>query len=237
MADNSPNPASSTPPSLLAGKRVLLAEDSRAQQRLVSYLLTKAGVTVVLAQNGQEAVDLAGREPFDAVLLDMQMPQMDGYEAATVLRRQGYRGPIVALTADTLGGDQQRCLQAGCDDYLAKPVQPADLLGLLLRHLAAPPLAAAPAVPAVPFDELLRQYVSRLSEKVKKMRVAEVAEDRATLAQLAHKTRGSAAMYGFTELSETAGLLEDAAREGQDRTLLRELLDEMDGLVRRIERG
>jgi CheY-like chemotaxis protein len=222
--------------SLLAGKRVLLAEDSRAQQRLVSYLLAKAGVTVVLAQNGHEAVELAGREPFDAVLLDMQMPHMDGYEAAAVLRRQGYRRPILALTADVFGGDEQRCLEAGCDDYLAKPMEPADLLGLLMRHLAGPPPAVAPAVGGPSFEDLLGQYVAGLSGKVGKMHAAEAAEDRAALAQMAHKTRGSAAMYGFTELSETAGLLEDAAREGQDRSLLRELLDEMDKIVRRIER-
>ena len=233
MEDNAP--ASVPPPSVLAGKRVLLAEDSRSQQRLVSYLLAKAGATVVLAQNGREAVELAGREPFDAVLLDMQMPHMDGYEAAAVLRRQGYRGPILALTADVFGGDERRCLEAGCDDYLPKPMEPADLLGLLMRHLAGQPPAQIPAVGGPSFADLLREYVSGLAGKVGKMQAAEAAEDRTALAQMAHKTRGTAAMYGFTELSETAGLLEDAADEGQDRSLLRELLDEMDEIVRRIE--
>jgi CheY-like chemotaxis protein/HPt (histidine-containing phosphotransfer) domain-containing protein len=219
-------------PSLLAGKRVLLAEDSRAQQRLVSYLLTKAGAAVVVAENGREAVELAGREPFDAVLLDMQMPQVDGYEAAARLRRQGFRGPILALTADAYRGDEARCREAGCDDYLAKPMEPADLLGLLVRHLAVAP-AAAPPIPS--FDELLLDYVSGLGERMQWMRAAEAANDRAALAQMAHKTRGSAAMYGFADLSETAGLLEVATLEGQDRSLLRELLDEISDIVRRIE--
>src|SRR5260370_1372852 len=106
---------------LLAGKRVLIAEDSHAQQRIFSFLLTKAGMKLSLVENGQEAMDRAAREPFDAILLDMQMPQVDGYEAASQLRRQGYGGPILALTADTFRGDKQRCLEAGCDGYLAKP--------------------------------------------------------------------------------------------------------------------
>jgi CheY-like chemotaxis protein len=73
---------------LLAGKRVLIAEDSHAQQRIFSFLLTKAGMTATLVENGQEAIDRASREPFDAILLDMQMPQVDGYEAASRLDRK-----------------------------------------------------------------------------------------------------------------------------------------------------
>src|ERR1700722_20892085 len=106
----------------LAGKRVLIAEDSHAQQRILSFWLGKAGATVTVTEDGREAVELAAREPFDAIILDMQMPQLDGYAAAARLRRQGYRGPILALTADTSPGDEQRCLRAGCDGYLGKPV-------------------------------------------------------------------------------------------------------------------
>jgi CheY-like chemotaxis protein/HPt (histidine-containing phosphotransfer) domain-containing protein len=231
--DTAKQPASA---SRLAGKRVLIAEDSHAQQRILSFLLGNAGMTTTLVDNGQEAIDRATREPFDAILLDMQMPQVDGYEAAARLRRQGYRGPILALTADTLGGDEQRCLQAGCDGYLAKPVQPAELLGLLMRLLAACDTAVATPTTAdeVSFQDLLREYVGGLSERMQTVRASLAAEDRSTLAHLAHKMRGAAAMYGFAELAETAGLLEDAIRENQERTLLHELVDEMDAIVHDI---
>jgi CheY-like chemotaxis protein len=228
------SPASPAPPRpFLAGKRVLLAEDSRSQQRFVASQLEKAGVVVVVATNGQEALDLASREPFDAILLDMQMPEVDGYEAARGLRLQGYRGPVVALTAGAHGDDERRCLDAGCDGYLAKPVEPAVLLGLLLRQLAAPPFAV-PLPPVRSYDDLLRDYVGGLDDRMQRLAAALAADDWEVLGKLAHKLRGSAAMYGFPDLSETAGLIEDAVREKQDRELLQELFDEMVASVRRI---
>jgi CheY-like chemotaxis protein len=218
---------------LLAGKRVLIAEDSHAQQRILSFLLGKAGMTMTLVENGQEAIDRAKHEPFDAILLDMQMPEVDGYEAALRLRRLGYRGPIVALTADTFQGDEQRCLDAGCDGYLAKPVQPAQLLGQLMRLLGTSTVVMGGHTSSASYQELLREYVDGLSERMQKVRAALASEDRTTLGQLAHKMRGAAAMYGFAHLAETAGLLEDAVREGQDRVLLAELIGEMEEEARR----
>ncbi len=219
--------------SVLADKRVLVAEDSHAQQRFLAFWLEKAGATVTLVEDGGEAVEHADREPFDAILLDMQMPKVDGYEAAAQLRRQGYRGPLVALTAANREGDEQRCIQAGCDCYLGKPIEPAALLDLLSRLLAvvAPPVLAEDKS----FQKLVQVYVGGLSEQVRQLRAALAAEDRTDLAKLAHKMRGGAATYGFAALAETAGLLEDAVREGQDRELLAELLGEMEEEVRRLE--
>ncbi|MEZ6244015.1 MAG: ATP-binding protein [Phycisphaerales bacterium] len=106
---------------------VLLVEDGPDNQRLISYLLGRAGARVELASNGKAGSDLAlerlgeGR-PFDLVLMDMQMPVLDGYAATHRLRSRGYKGVVIALTAHAMSDDRQRCLAAGCDDYLAKPV-------------------------------------------------------------------------------------------------------------------
>jgi PAS domain S-box-containing protein len=133
-----PKPPSSANPSLQA--RILLAEDGPDNQKLVSFMLKKAGAEVTLADNGQEAVRLATEaaarnEPFDVILMDMQMPVMDGYQATALLRSQGYSGAIIALTAHAMAGDRDTCLAAGCDEYATKPVERTRLIELIQQHL------------------------------------------------------------------------------------------------------
>jgi CheY-like chemotaxis protein len=119
--------------------RILLAEDGPDNQILITHLLRNAGAEVSVADNGRIALDLAlaadrsGRA-FDVILMDIQMPVMDGFEATRRLRDAGYRGPIVALTAHAMTSDRQKCLEAGCDDYTTKPIQRAALLACLAKY-------------------------------------------------------------------------------------------------------
>lgn len=139
----------------LAG-RVLLAEDCRDNQLLIASLLRKWGLTVAVADDGREAVAaaLASREagePFDVILMDMQMPVVDGYAATQELRGRGWAGPIIALTANAMVSDRKTCLDAGCSDYATKPIIRQTLYALLVEAL--PRRAAehrAPAPDATP---------------------------------------------------------------------------------------
>jgi CheY-like chemotaxis protein len=124
--------------------RILVAEDNLVNQRLVLRLLEKRGHAVTLAANGLEALSALERHTFDLLLLDLQMPELDGLATAAAVREQerthgGARLPIVALTAHAMRGDRERCLAAGMDGYLAKPLKPAELEALLERF--SPPAA------------------------------------------------------------------------------------------------
>jgi signal transduction histidine kinase/CheY-like chemotaxis protein len=121
-------------PAIKATGRVLVVDDNQVNRLLVMRILDRAGFQVSEAEHGKEALDsCVDGDPFDLIVLDMQMPVMDGFEAATALRERGYRGPILALTANVMAEDRRRCLQAGCDDFLGKPVRAKRLLGACVR--------------------------------------------------------------------------------------------------------
>ncbi len=123
--------------------RVLVAEDNATNQKLIVRLLEKCGCRVDVAADGKEAVEMWSRLPYDMVLMDCQMPDMDGYEATAEIRRREAEGtpkrrtPIVALTASTMQGDSEKCLASGMNDFISKPVQVENLLRAIQRW--APP--------------------------------------------------------------------------------------------------
>jgi CheY-like chemotaxis protein len=122
---------------------ILLAEDNTVNQRLATAMLRKLGHSVVAVANGREAVEAFMRQPFDAILMDMQMPEMDGFQATALIRAEeklsgGLRHiPIVALTANAMKGDREKCLASGMDHYLSKPIKFADLADALDSLAAA----------------------------------------------------------------------------------------------------
>jgi PAS domain S-box-containing protein len=125
--------------------RVLAVDDRRDNQLLIKEILRKAGAVVTVASDGRTAIDLITKantdgEAFDVVLMDMHMPELDGYAATTELRAQGHRLPIIALTASAMKGDHERCLEVGCDDYLPKPIDFRRLVELVARHVKSGPL-------------------------------------------------------------------------------------------------
>ncbi len=131
------HPYKETAPSPVAGLRILLAEDNRVNQTLATRLLAKRGHTVVVAGNGHEAIARLAQESFDLVLMDVQMPEMDGFEATAAIRARewntGTHIPIVAMTARAMSGDREKCIRTGMDDYVSKPVNLIELSGAIER--------------------------------------------------------------------------------------------------------
>jgi CheY-like chemotaxis protein len=119
--------------------RILLAEDNLVNQRLAVRMLEKMGHQVVVAQTGQEALHSLRSEKFDLVLMDVQMPEMDGFAAAREIRRREQGGqehvPVIAMTAHAMKGDRESCLEAGMDDYLAKPINREELQQVIERAM------------------------------------------------------------------------------------------------------
>ncbi|MEE4251761.1 MAG: ATP-binding protein [Alcanivoracaceae bacterium] len=137
-------------PAIHVGGRVLLVEDNDVNRLLVQRILVRAGMEVVEATDGLQAVDsISADQNFDLVILDMQMPVMDGYAAARELRRLGFRKPILALTANVMSDDRRRCLAAGCDDFLGKPVRASRLLAACSRLISLGRTSGRAATPDV----------------------------------------------------------------------------------------
>jgi CheY-like chemotaxis protein/HPt (histidine-containing phosphotransfer) domain-containing protein len=159
--------------------RILLAEDNLINQQVALAMLTSLGLQTEIANNGQEAVAMASNQRYDIILMDCQMPVMDGYQATAEIRQQApaanRRLPIVALTANAMEGDRTQCLAAGMDDYLAKPYTREQLLQVLSRWLAPVPGSHDPTQPplttkvetaleALPLAAIDRQVLDQLRE-------------------------------------------------------------------------
>lgn len=210
----------------MSAYRILLVEDDPTNQLLATELLGGFGCEVELAQNGFEAVAAAGARDFDVVLMDCRMPQMDGFEATRQIRaaQKGRRRiPIVALTANAMNGDREKCLQAGMDDFLAKPIIPADLWKMVERWAqpaeAEPPLFdAAAALARVGSADLLARlavsFVRSLPEIRRRMDEALSDRDGDTLSLAAHTLLGSLGMFSASTPLGLARELEVAARAG-----------------------
>ncbi len=217
------------PTVILPPLRILLAEDNLINQRLARYTLERQGHRVVVAATGPEALAALEREPFDLVLMDVQMPEMDGLEATATIRRReegtGKHMPIIALTAHAMKGDRERCLEAGMDGYVSKPIE-ADALWRAIREVVRPRERKPPtydraaALARVSGDaDLLRELAGVFREESPRL-MAEIREalgrgDARKVEYAAHTLKGSASFFGARDVVEAAFALERMGRAGQ----------------------
>ena len=228
--------------------RILVVDDGSSNRKLVSLVLRRAGAEVETAEDGQSALEIASIGSFDLILMDMQMPGMDGYTATTRLRERGVDCPIIALTAHAMKGDRERCLAAGCSGYLPKPVELDVLLATVAEAVGVSAEAQAiddsdrPAsnmlVSTLPiedsdFREIVEEFVDRLKERLQEMERALADEDLALLAGLAHWLKGAGGTAGFSAFTTPAGELERSAKDGNAAAASRGL-DQLMHLAARV---
>ena len=225
---------------LRSGLRVLLAEDGPDNQRLISFYLEHAGIGHQIAENGRLAVEAAveaeaaGRG-FDLVLMDMQMPEMDGYAATAALRAAGLTMPVLALTAHGTAEQCEQSLRAGCAEHLVKPVEHEQLLAAIARHT----VGRAPAVMDGAFSDdpdfapVFAEYVAELPGQVSRLLTLAAEPSDPELHRLIHQIKGAAGGYGLPQVSAAAAVAERAF-ESQDVNSLAESVDALVTLLRRV---
>ena len=223
-------------------RRVLLVEDNSTNRYLALRLLERRGHTVLVAENGREALDLIDHRSVDVVLMDLQMPEIGGLEATAIIRERerhsGQRLPIIALTAHAMRGDRERCLEAGMDGYLAKPVMPADLLRAVEETKASQREASRSLPDFGPSPDLLIRRLGGDEELAREMTAVflqdaprlllelEVAVQRGdadAVRRAAHACKGAAANFDETAAAAAAAL--EKAGKGGDLSRCPEMLD------------
>ena len=219
------------------GMRILLAEDNVVNRQLAARLLEKRGYTVVIAMNGIEALAAVEREEVDMVLMDVQMPEMDGLEAIRVIRSNEKISkrhlPIISLTAHVMKGDREKCIEAGADDYIPKPIQPASLFAAMERlctprrddnkaHVAPPAIAGslntAELLERVQGDrellaEIVQLFDSGLPATLQGLRQSIAREDAMEIARTAHALKGSVGNFGRGAALRAVEEMENSAKE------------------------
>ncbi|HEX2221805.1 MAG TPA: response regulator, partial [Candidatus Limnocylindria bacterium] len=255
-AVSGPAEAPAAPARALADRvplRILVAEDNTVNQRLILLLLEKLGYRADVVADGQEAVAAVERQPYDVVLMDVQMPEMDGLEATREIRQrlgEPSRPRIVAMTANALQGDREACLAAGMNDYISKPIRQDELAAALGRAAGANGAERpAAALDEAALDQLARTvgsdealaslvdtFLADTEQILAGLRAAVARDDPTETRRLAHSLKSTAASFGATELSTLSRRLEERAAGGStDGTAA--LLAEMEAELPRVREG
>jgi len=236
--------------------RVLSVDDGESNQKLINVVLSRAGAAVVdAAPNGKLGIEKALNGKYDVILMDMQMPVMDGYSATAELRRRGIQTPILALTAHAMKGEQEKCLAAGCTGYVPKPIDVdvlvqmvAQAVGSTIAMPANQPKAAAAETQSADritstlpiedpdFREVVVEFAGKLSDQLKAMESAWQDRELSKISSLAHWLKGSGGSAGFDVFTKPARQLEELVKADNDDQLqqIERTIDELKELASRI---
>jgi signal transduction histidine kinase/CheY-like chemotaxis protein/HPt (histidine-containing phosphotransfer) domain-containing protein len=230
--------------------QVLLAEDNRENQKLITMYLRRAGLDVEVASNGQEAVNLANEKKYDLIIMDIHMPIMSGIEAVKILRSRGYTGPISALTANAMQEGVKKCLDAGCNTFLAKPIDMSAFYTMLNKYLASRDEAKdkiseeniSPIISTLAnegdgaFIELIEEFVDTLPETLNNIRQLFKNEEWEKFKDEVHTLKGTGGNFGFEQITTICRLIETELHDNNTQAITGHL-DDLDAIYNRIQSG
>ncbi|HET9241663.1 MAG TPA: response regulator [Oligoflexus sp.] len=223
----------------LAGLSIMVVEDGADNQRIFRHFLKMAGADFVIIADGPSALERALHdEGIDLVLMDIQIPEMDGYEVTERLRQRGFTRPIIAVTAHTLSMERPKGAKAGITDYIAKPIQIETLIQTILHHTRADGKSSAPAEPSPApssreevqdsspylqskyhdkpmYRPIIIEFVNSFQQRIETMQNLINAMDWEQLSVAMHQIKGAAATYGYPQVSEVAAQMEHTAKEAR----------------------
>jgi CheY-like chemotaxis protein len=224
----------------LAGAHLLLVEDNAVNQELAVALLSEAGIEVTVAGDGRQALDLLERHNFDGVLMDCQMPEMDGYEATRLLRRQPrWQGlPVIAMTANAMTGDREKAIAAGMNDHIAKPIDVGEMFATLARWVHPAP-SALPTQLGIDVDigramtagndalygRILRRFADEEQDVPARVRAALTSGDHLAAIRLVHDLKSLSGTIGASEVQRAAAALEQAFVHDAGEAIVDELIE------------
>ena len=242
----------------LAGARVLLVEDNEINQEIALELLAQANIVAEVAIHGQRALEMLAERSYDGVLMDMQMPVMDGITATREIRRQSRFAdlPVIAMTANAMAGDRERCLEAGMNDHIAKPINVHEMFATMAKWIrpseplntlpvAATPLASRSTLPTLAgvdsraglavvlgneklYERLLNRFADEQKDVTSRIRRSLESQDVEQATLLAHTVKGVAGSLGAGAVEAAAKALETALRDGVDETRIASLIAAVD---------
>jgi two-component system sensor histidine kinase/response regulator len=240
--------------------RILLAEDNFTNQKVALHILDKIGYRAEAVANGQDVLSALERNSYDLILMDVQMPELDGFETTMAIRRKeketGQHIPIIAMTAHAMKGDRERCMEAGMDDYISKPVQPKEVIAAIERQLRETPAATSegPRVKILKgkevfdkksllsrlggdeqiFKEIVEAFLEDAPLQMEKLKRALEEGNSGEMERQAHLLKGAAMNMGGKEMQTVAWKMEVAAKDG-DLSRVRSLAEELVSAFERLK--
>jgi CheY-like chemotaxis protein/HPt (histidine-containing phosphotransfer) domain-containing protein len=222
---------------------ILLAEDNETNQRLLSLYLRKMGLDVTLVDNGALSMQYAVAHDYDLILMDMQMPVMSGVDAVMQLRQQGYDKPIIALTANATKEDRRQCMEAGCEDFVTKPITRSRLYQAVAPYLTAAAVESSDTAltslllaEEPELTDIVIQFVTRLPQLTTSISAAFQQNDWHEFKSEVHKLKGMGSGFGYPQLTELAARLERLFANNNHAAIEANLV-ELRSLTTRIQAG